>query len=37
MEKSSNMSRHELVLLAAVLVNILLFHVFLDRPACRWR
>ena len=28
MEKSSKMSRHELVLLAPVLVNIFLFHVF---------
>jgi hypothetical protein len=37
MEKSSNMSRHELVLLAPVLLNIFLFHVFLDPPACRWR
>ena len=35
MEKSSKMSRHELVLLAPVLVNIFLFHVFLDPPACR--
>jgi hypothetical protein len=37
MEKSSNLSRRELVLLASVLDNIFRSTSFLIRSACRWQ